>query len=451
MILAAAAALLIASPAAQPTLPLRACSPQGVAARCGTLLVPENRARPQGRKIGLSIVVIPSRLKPARHDAFTYLAGGPGVAAASEMPSAVLSIWSRVREHHDIVLVDQRGTGGSNPLDCLPPKGSLDSDAQRKSYADDCLKSLKGNPALYGTRAAMDDLDAVRTALGYRTLDVYGTSYGATAAQVYLERHPHSVRTLILDGATFLDVPFYSRYAQNAQRALDRIAQRCAAQRSCKRAFPHWRADLTSLIAKWNQKPADLGKLGKLSGTGLAGVVQQMTIAAESAADVPLVVTQAAAGDYLPLAPYVGTGAMTGSMMYWSILCNEPWVGLNSTGPWHSYLDGYTTFSLSLYRSACAYVPKRAEAPSDWKRPHSDVPALVLAGGADPQDPIGNLPGLAQALPHSRVIVVPGLGHSIGQYGCLGTLVADFIDRGTAKGLDTRCVRAIQVPAFTGG
>jgi pimeloyl-ACP methyl ester carboxylesterase len=450
MVLSVIAALTLAVPAAQAKLPLRPCVVQAVNARCGTLVVPEDRARPAGRTIGLRVVVIPSRTKPARPDAFTYLAGGPGGAAATEMPSAALATWDRVHEHHDIVLVDQRGTGGSNRLMCPPPTGPLETDAQRKTYVRSCLHSLKGDPTQYATRAAMDDLDAVRAALGYRTLDIYGTSYGATAAQVYLERHPHSVRTMILDGATFLDVPFFSGYAENGERALDQVVKRCAAQPSCARTFPHWRADLDSLIEEWNKDPVRLPTSDTLTGDGLAGVVQRMTLESTSAASIPLVVSRAVIGDYQPLSQFVGSSELTRSMMYWSIMCNEPWVGLGSTGPWHSYLDGRAADLLATSRTVCAYVPKRAEAAADWARPSSRAPLLVLAGGADPQDPIGNLPGLRRLFPNSRTVVVPGQGHAIGQLGCLGELVGRFVDRGTTRGLDTSCAaRTLLAPFVT--
>jgi len=439
VLLSALAALVLAVPTAQAKLPLRQCVVLAVAARCGTLTVPENRTQPAGRTIGLRVVVIPSRLKPARPDAFTYLAGGPGGAAASEMPSAAMSIWGRVHERHDIVLVDQRGTGGSNALECPAPTGPLDTDAERKSYVDSCLAALRGDPTQYGTRAAMDDLDAVRAALGYRTLDVYGTSYGATAAQVYLERHPRSVRTMILDSGTFLDIPFFSRYAENGERALDQITKRCSAQPSCAGTFPHWRDDLDALIEKWNAAPVLLPTSDTMTGDGLAGVVQQMTLVSAAAAYIPLVVSRAAIGDYGPLSHYVGANELTRSMMYWSIMCNEPWVGLDSTGPWHSYLDGVTTDQLAVSRAVCGYLPVRAEAPSDWRRPQSNVPLLALVGGADPQDPIGNLPGVRQAFPNSRVVIAPGQGHAVGQLGCLGELVGRFVDRGATRGLDTSC------------
>jgi pimeloyl-ACP methyl ester carboxylesterase len=81
----------------------------------------------------------------------------------------------------------------------------------------------------------------------------------------------------------------------------------------------------------------------------------------------------------------------------------------------------------------------------------SDVPLLALVGGADPQDPIGNLAGLGAALPNRRAIVVPGLGHAIGQYGCLPNLVAQFVDRANARRLDARCTRTIKPTPFVLG
>jgi pimeloyl-ACP methyl ester carboxylesterase len=126
------------------------------------LAVPENRDTGEGRKIRLRVVVLPALRKPARPDAFTYLAGGPGGAAASEMTIAVAGIWSRVRERHDIVLVDQRGTGGSHPLACPEPEGTVESPEESELYVKSCLSTLDGDPTQYGTATAADDLEAVQ-------------------------------------------------------------------------------------------------------------------------------------------------------------------------------------------------------------------------------------------------------------------------------------------------
>jgi pimeloyl-ACP methyl ester carboxylesterase len=419
-----------------PPLTLHRCIVQGVFAGCGRLQVPEDRNRPNGRQIGLRVVLVPARSK-AQPDAVTYLTGGPG-GAATEQTYAVVSMLAAVNEHHVICLVDQRGTGGSKPLDC-PRKGTLRA----------CLAGLRADPRQYGTRAAMDDLDAVRAALGYEQIDIYGTSYGATAAQVYLKRHRHSVRTITLDGASLLGVPFYARFAQNAQHALAQVAKRCAAEAACARAFPHWRTTFTRLVRAWNAHPVHRTAKLTISGDELAGVVQTMLLDAGTAASIPLVVTRAAAGVYGPLNEQIEPGVAERQVMFWSIWCNEPWVGLGAKGPWHTDFDGYTARTIAEYRQVCSAVPKRSEPAAAWTLPErSEVPLLVLAGGADPQDPVANLPRLRATFPNARAIVVRGYGHAVGQYGCLGGLVSDFIDRASAVGLSTRCVRAIDPPPF---
>ena len=442
--LSALAILLAATSTTQATLPLRSCVVQGVSAKCGTLLVPENRDTGLGRTIGLRVVVVPARRKPAAPDAFTYLTGGPGGAAASDMTSAVAGIWSRVRERHDILLVDQRGTGRSHPLECEPP---ADETEDIGAIVRACLSSLDGDPTQYGTAAAADDLEAVRAALGYRRLNVYGTSYGATLAQVYLARHPRSVRTLVLDGGTLLDIPFFGRFAENGQRALDLVARRCAADRSCARSFPDWPARLGALIEAWNERPARITPNVTLTGDDLAGVIQSMTRDAAQAARIPLVVSRAAAGNLTPLAAQLPADS-TAPVMYWSIWCNERWVGLDSTGDRGTYLDGYVAGQIDFYNSVCAYFPDHSEPASNLSRVRSQVPVLALVGGADPQDPAGNLAGLKAAMPKSRIVVVPGQGHAIGQLGCLPDLVARVVERGSVSSLDTRCVRRIETPPF---
>ena len=443
MLATALAVVLAVAPATQAKLPLRTCVVQGVSAKCGTLLVPENRDTGIGLRIGLRIVVIPARRKPARPHAFTYLAGGPG-GAATQQTAAVNSIWSGVHERHDILLVDQRGTGGSHPLVCPPPPENPDVGVMIKA----CLASLNGDSTQYGTAAAADDLEAVRRALDYRSLDLYGISYGATLAQVYLARHQRSVRTVTLDGATLLDVPFWDRFALNGQRALDLTARRCAREPACARAFPIWPAQFRSLIEAWNAKPVQVAPELTLSGNDLAGLIQSMTLNAASAAWIPLVVSRVARGDYAPLVGQIPSSGGENPLMYWSIWCNERWVGLDASGPWGTYLDGYVASQLENYRSACAYVPDHTEPVSNLARVRSNVPALALVGGADPQDPAGNIAGLGAAMPKARVVVVPEHGHGVGQYGCLPRLVALFVDRASAATLDTRCVRTIKAPPF---
>jgi pimeloyl-ACP methyl ester carboxylesterase len=400
--------------------PPEPCVVQGIAARCGTFVVPENRAKPNGRKIGLRVVVLPASAEATRRVAFTYLAGGPGGAATEQ---ALTGHWqsSQLNTFRDFLLVDQRGTGGSKP-----PHGA--------------------DVTQYGTRMAMDDLDAVRAALGYRQLDIYGGSYGATAAQVYLKLHPSSVHTLILSGASAIDVPFFGRYAVNAQRALDQLAELCALQAPCRKAFPRWEPRFGELVKAWNVHPVH-----GTTGNQLAAVVHDMLRNVNTAVSIPLVVTHAAKGDYGPLKRAPGDLGVGLDLMGASIWCNEPWTGLDATGPWGTDFDSYTTARIAEFRQKCSSVAKRAEPPALWRLPTSSrVPVLSLVGGADPQDPITNLPDLKRHFPDSRIVVLPHLGHDMSWDGGCDAMMAGFVARGTTKGLDTSaCIGEVTVPPFT--
>ncbi|HET8952706.1 MAG TPA: alpha/beta hydrolase, partial [Solirubrobacteraceae bacterium] len=217
---------------------------------------------------------------------------------------------------------------------------------------------------------------------------------------------------------------------------------------SCARAFPGWPQQLRSLIEAWNARPVALGPDVTLTGDGLAGLIQSLTLSASSAASIPLAVARAARGDYAPLARQLPSSGADSPLMFWSIWCNERWVGLDARGPWGTYLDGYAAAQLERYRSVCAYVPDHAEPASNLARVRSSVPVLALVGGADPQDPAANVAGLGAAMPKARVVVLPEHGHGVGQYGCLPNLVSLFVARGSAARLDVRCVRATEPPPF---
>ena len=403
---------------AQYSWPPEPCVVQGIDARCGTFVVPEDRAKPNGRTIGLHVVVLPAFSKSARTDALTFLAGGPGEAATEQ--AANLSQQLTLNMDRDILLVDQRGTGRSNPDG--------------------------GDSSQYGTRMAMNDLDAVRAALGYRQLDVIGSSYGATAAQVYLKLHPSSVRTLVLSGATAIDVPFFDRYAVNAQRALDQLANLCASQPVCRKAFPDWQRQFGELVKAWNGHPVD-----GMTGDELASIVHMMLLDLEKAVSIPLVVSRAADGDHGRLAQEVsGELDVDLDRMSSAIWCNEPWTGLEATGPWGTDFDSYTTARLTAFRQECSSLPRRAEPRSLWTLPTSSpVPVLALVGGADPQDPVTNLSDLKEHFPDSRTMIFPHIGHQFGIGGCIDPILADFVERGTTNGLDTTgCDGAVVVPPF---
>ena len=204
-------------------------------ARCASLHVPQDPSRPKGRQVALHVAIIPATKQPARGALF-YLEGGPGGAAAARAV-AVNEIFAKVSEYRDIVLLDQRGTGGSGALRCPQQHvGATDAGAVT-AYLRSCFARLGRAARFLTTAVAAADLERVRRALGYGRIDVYGSSYGATLAQLFVHRYPQAVRTLTLDGASLPDVPVYELAARNAERALRAEIARCQALPPCRRMY----------------------------------------------------------------------------------------------------------------------------------------------------------------------------------------------------------------------
>jgi pimeloyl-ACP methyl ester carboxylesterase len=449
-------ALVPLAAATAPELRLRPCTLRpSVEARCGTFTVPENRAVKGGRTIALRVAVIPARDGGTRRDPIVVLAGGPG-GSAVESAFGMLQLFSSVNGARDILLVDQRGTGRSNALECPVPKKPLPATAAAiRAYVEACLGRFRADPARYTTVPAMEDLAEVIRALGYEKVNVYGGSYGATAAQYLLAQHPELVRTAIFDGGTLLDVPIFERWGPNGERALRSVLARCAATPRCVRAYPRVRREAFEMMAALRKRP--VRALGVVIGPAeAAGTLQALTRSPEGAARIPWVAHRAVEGDWAPLVLSMDEqgagGAETRRLMYWSIVCNEPWArwspARTRAASRGTYLAERTTLDAQRVAAVCSVWPKAPQPAWSDARVRSDVPVLLIVGGNDPQDPLANVRGAGQAMPASRTVVVPHAGHGALQLGCLPEVAQRFVERGTAVGLDTRCVGRYTPPPF---
>lgn len=427
---------------------LAACAIGSVSAQCGTLAVPENRALPGGPQVTLGIAVVPATDRSTRRaDPVFWIAGGPGGSALEDLKWLVPS-FPDVLRHRDLVFVDQRGVGRSSPLSCQIATSSADPAELVRA----CLGVVGADVTHYRTVDAMDDLDAVRQGLGYDKIDVFGGSYGATAAQVYMRRHAETVRAVVLDGATLLDVPVLERWSSSGQRALDLLHRRCHADRACAKAFPRWYERFPALLAKLRRAPVRVGG-ATFDAAEVAEGVHELTATMQGAAAVPFLLARAEAGTYAPLARALALVPTTpGRVMPLAIMCTEPWaiqrpaaVRADARGTYLSYVDPLTADGMAR---ACGAWPAVDTTAEDWSRVRSDVPTLVLVGGSDPKDPPRNVAGVTQAMPNAAVVTVPGGAHGVSFVGCLPRVLDDFLEAGTGRGLDTSCVSLTPYPAF---
>ena len=440
-------------------------------ARCGTFEVFENRAAKSGRKIKINVVIFPATSQPPAPDPLFYIAGGPGASATEDAPY-VAQGYAKIRERRDLVFVDQRGTGGSNPLNC-----DLFNPQVLQSYLGDyfpledvrrCRAQLetKADLKLYTTHIAMDDLDDVRAALGYERINIVGASYGTRAAQAYLRQHGEHVRAVVLHGVSLTGQFMPRDFPQQTERALEGVLEECAADAACRAAFPALRAEAKAVLDKLTRGPVDVELKNAQTGEGIplklsrdlaAEAVRYMLYQPNAASRIPLYIHLAARGDFAPLARsaflYRRQIVATGSNgMYLSVTCAEdlPWIkpGEGERNGERTFLGDYR---LRQQRAACALWP-RGEIPKGYSEPtRSGVPALILTGQWDPVTPPVYGDTAARFLANSLHVVVPHGGHGFGGLDgidCVDNLVADFVERGTAKGLDTSCVKNIRRKGF---
>ena len=438
---------------------------------CGTYEVFENLALKKGRRIVLKVVVYPATGQSKQPDPVFYIAGGPGSSATEDAPY-VAEEFKKVREKRDLVFLDQRGTGGSHPLNC-----TFFNAADLQSYLEywnplaevrKCREELEKNSdlRLYTTTIAMDDLDEVRAALGYRKINISGGSYGTRAAQEYIKRHGKNVRAAHLHGVSPTSQFMPRDFPQHTERALNGVIDECLTDGACRGAFPALRPEAQAVLQTLRRgaveaevKRASDGKAVRvrLSRNLAAEAVRYMLYSTGGASRLPLILHTAAQGNFTPLAEaaifyrqqIVGSGA---NGLYLSITCAEdlPWIkaGEGERNGENTFLGDYR---LRQQREACA-LWQQGKIPGDYAAPtRSDVPVLIMTGEWDPVTPplYGDM--IAKNLPNSLHVVVPSGGHGFGGLeglDCVSNLIAEFFDKGTVKGLDTACVKNIRRRGF---
>jgi pimeloyl-ACP methyl ester carboxylesterase len=433
-----------------PALALKPCTLPGVvAARCGRLAVREDRRVANGRKIKLFVGVVRAWGPRPHREPIFYLAGGPGGAAASGDAAFAVRSLTSANQTRDLVLVDQRGVGKSAPLVCPPGPQTLDN-------ARACLRAVGRDPRLYTTDAAMDDLDAVRQALHYRRVVLYGGSYGATAAQVYITRHGAHVAAAVLDGATLLDVPIWERMPLSTQRSFDRLAARCAADIVCHSAVPDLASDLHAVFARLRAAPVQDGALS-FDVAEAQGIIRLALRDPSASARLPLALHRAAAGDYRDLltaweGSFAEDDLTSRQLMYWAILCGEGWsradpAEVRRWGAGTEFLEASLNQALNL-QTACPVLGPPIPAPDTAVVPRSPVPVLFLVGGMDPQDPLENVEAAPASLPNAQILVTPAAGHGSLQWGCLPHVTARFFSTHRLTAGDRACAAAVLPPPF---
>lgn len=463
-----AAAPRTRAPDAPTPLELTPCHVEGLAeeVRCGIHEVFEDRVSQSGPMIPIHIAVLPALRRAAAEDPLFILAGGPGQGARG-YAGGVARAFKEIRRHRAIVLVDLRGTGDSHPLACLEHQDEIAALSAAPPVflgaARACLDAISADVRHYTHRSALADLDEIRQRLGYGRINLWGGSWGTRAALLYALAHPAAVRAVILDGAVPLGFGFPQDVAPHAQRALDLLRDRCAADAACAALSSDLARDLDALLATLERTPVTAAIRHPRTGAdvrvtltrdAVAEIVRVALYTTTDAARVPLLVRRALDGDVAPLAAqFVHSAALTSDDMALgatiSILCSEDMpemmddvVRARARG---TFLG---TAYADAWRSRCRDWP--AGAPIAAAASVSAAPALILSGMHDPVTPPSTGDAMARHFPNHQHLVVPGAAHNASFTGCVPDLIATFLQRGTAAPLETGCLASSPLPPIVG-
>lgn len=427
------------------------------AVQCATIEVPEDRNKPEGRKIPIFAAIMPANTASPKDDPLLILAGGPGQAASNL--GVFAARLNDVRRTRDIVLIDQRGTGRSGALTCAAFKPAEDDvfETDPLPRARACLDELRAqgvDPARYTTTAWIADLEAMRQALGYPRWNLWGGSYGTRVAQEYARRHPDRVRTMILDGVAppSLVIPLDIWVTREA--AFAAVLAACAASEACRKAHPDVARSLHAIRDFLGPEGRELDVIDPATGAPrklpmtfdrVVAMLQPLTYSPEGTSLLPQLLASAARGDVAPLMAAMPSTSPTqpeamNAALLFSVTCAED-VPRIAPGSETRVLAPLPTRLLAERTLAVCGVWPRGDAPADFATPlASDIPTTLFSGGMDPVTPPAYGTEVAKGLSRSRHVIAPGYGHIVSLHACGPRAIAAFLEAADPGKLPATCV-----------
>ncbi|MCL1140907.1 alpha/beta hydrolase [Shewanella pneumatophori] len=435
----------------------QACYVDGLSEQmqCGAISVPENYAKPDGKQIQIHYVVMPATKPSNRQEALLAIAGGPGQSAI-ENAQGFDRMLSKVRQTEDVILIDQRGTGQSNQLQCI-------GDAFDSALAIDeslfdtrvetqkCLDELDADVTQYGSLNALKDFEAVRAHLGYQKLHLYGVSYGTRMAQLYMRHYPESLATVTLDGVVPMQQSVLA-IGNAIARAFDLLIEDCSNNQLCNKQFPDLKADLDKVDAELTQAPKIslvpdplTGEATKLTMTRskFKGALRMALYSPATRSLIPHAIHQAANGNFQPI-----TGLYAMSMdnagiamgMHASVVCGEDWQRLTPELREQTNQSYFGHEMLKTFAESCAVWNMPAVDASFGDAIAGDIPTLLLSGELDPATPPSWGELAMEKLTNAKHFVAPYATHGVAYQSCGNDLIADLVETGSVAELDAACL-----------
>ena len=458
--------------------------PPGLEVRCGALDVPADRADPDPDTVRLAFGVVSSAHDDPSDDPIVYLAGGPGGDALELVPLGFGELYEPLMGDRDLIIVDQRGTGLSEPSLSCPEHSSwvreslgAEQDPDRLAEQglralDDCRRRLVDQGvdfADYNSAASATDLDDLRQALGYEQWNLYGTSYGTRLALAAVRDHPDGIRSVVLDAAYPVTASLYEEIPQNAARAIEAFFALCEADAGCRQRFPDLEAAFSGLVAELDDEPVPLTVVDPmtgerfdtdLDGAGLVGFLFQSLYVTDLVAFLPEIIDRAADNDVdiigVVMGALISDVERVAIAMQLAVQCQDE-IPFEDRGraaeaaAEHPLVEGFFERSITLGPAVfdvCDRWDAGEPEPAADEPVTSAIPALVLTGELDPITPPRWGEEVAADLINSYFFTFPFTGHGVlPSHGCAEQMIHQFLDD-PATEPDSACIDEIEPPRF---
>lgn len=452
----------------QQPLTLKSCYIEGIRqqVQCGTLVTPENYAKPDGVKIDINFVVLPAIDNSKETHPLMFLAGGPG-QAATELASHIFRGFNEIRKTRDLILIDQRGTGQSHPLQCedslkLDPYISIPEDFSLIDI-EQCLAQLTGDLSQYNSENAIRDFEAVRVALGHQQVHIYGGSYGTRAGLVYMRMFPNSLKSVVLDSVGPIEVPI-GLFGKSAEQSFIKLIEHCQNEISCATQYPALGNEFAAITKRLSQAPMTVEIDHPRLGTNTAFIIskdkfisniQMQLYSMETRSLVPLLIHQAYLGNYKPLAGVIAQS--DGGMgiyiaLHFNIVCNEDYPRISARMKADDADNNFAKgMSLTMIGKVCAVWPSYQPSDDFYQTVSADIPTLIMSGELDPVTPASNGEKSDAHLPNSHHIIAKNNAHIVASTACGIKIVNQFLEQQTPKELDESCLEEIPDESFMVG
>ena len=461
-----------------PTETSTGASLAGVTITCGTVQVPADRTDARTKMISLPVARIHKAGAPTDAVPTLYLHGGPGGDALMSAPTGLMGLSSLAER--DVITFDQRGSGRSTPSLNCPEKEEATLDAlseadpwpvelaANRKAVQACWDRLVGEGidlSDYNTPNSVADMESLRAAYGVNTWNVWGASYGTRLGLAYAREHPDQVRTLVIDSVYSPDVGGVKRSQSLPVGAIDRLADACAAQASCKAAYGDLHQKLDQAVAAFDAKPEPVTGTVEVDGKeqtrtlNLTGpdVVAGMFAALYDSTIIPSlpgVISALAAGDRSIIPAFVSTGVPRlldlSEGAFYSVECADSGRLLDPKAAATALKapGDLALVALGTAETFCQDWPVDHVSASFNEPVTVDVPTLVYGGTLDPITPYKESKAQAKRMPDARFVSVPGSGHGAASFDDCTRSARDVFWLEPTAELPS-CLQALEIPEFT--